>query len=255
MSSVSASAPRIGFDRFLALDWVSSAMRVRAGVGSREDLVQLLNEAGLTLAARKKTLTLLNRLWLDPRPELVDFSDRGVAAWKEGSGIPPAVLAWGMTVAAYPFFAKVAELVGRLTAIQGDCRATEVHRRMEELFGQREGTRRMTNMALQTQADWGVIERTNRGQSIARRPPVAVTDYHVAAWLIEAALRAVGRAVPVSAAGSMAVIYPFALAMPLAIVISRTGALELRQEGPGQQLVQIKERYGRASSALAAVST
>lgn len=243
MSFVSASAPRIGFDRFLALDWVSAAMRVRAGVGSREDLVQQLDEVGLTLAARKKTLTLLNRLWLDPRPELVAFADRGVAAWKGGTGVPPAVLAWGMTLAAYPFFAKVAELVGRLTAIQGDCRATEVHRRMEELFGQREGTRRMTNMALQTQADWGAIERTNRGQLIVRCSPIQLNDDRIAAWLIEAALRCVGRAVPASTVGSMAVIYPFALAMPLAMVIARAGELELRHEGPGQQLLDIRERH------------
>jgi hypothetical protein len=244
VSSVSASAPRIGFDRFLALDWVSAAMRVRAGVGSREDLVQQLDEAGLTLAARKKTLTLLNRLWLDPRPELVAFADRGVAAWKGGTGVPPAVLAWGMTLAAYPFFAKVAELVGRLTAIQGDCRATEVHRRMEELFGQREGTRRMTNMALQAQADWGAIERTSRGQLIVRRSPIPLNDDRIAAWLIEAALRYAGHAVPASMVCSMAVIYPFALAMPLAMVIARAGELELRHEGPGQQLLDIRDRHG-----------
>jgi hypothetical protein len=242
VSSVSASAPRIGFDRYLALGWVSAAMRLRAGVGSREELIQLLDEAGLTLAARKKTLTLLNRLWLDPRPELVAFADRGVAAWKAGIGVPPAVLAWGMTLAAYPFFAKVAELVGRLTAIQGDCRATEVHRRMEEQFGQREGTRRMTNMALQTQADWGAIERASRGQLIVRRPPMLLNDDRVAAWLIEAGLRYAGRAVPASAVGSMAVIYPFALAMPLAMVIARAGELELRHEGSGQQLVDLREQ-------------
>jgi len=242
VSSVSASAPRIGFDRFLALDWASAAMRVRAGVGSREELVQQLNEAGLTLAARKKTVTLLNRLWLEPRPELDAFRDRGVAAWKAGTGIPPAALAWGMTLAAYPFFAKVAELVGRLTAIQGDCRATEVHRRMEELFGQREGTRRMTNMALQTQADWGAIERSGRGQKIARKEAIRLSDDRVVAWLIEAALRYAGRAIPASTVGSMAVLYPFALERPLAMVMTQAHALELRYHGPGEQVVDIKDR-------------
>lgn len=244
MTSVSASAPRIGFDRFLALDWVSAAMRVRAGIGSRDELVQQLDEAGLTLAARKKTLTLLNRLWLEPRAELGAFSERGIEAWKGGQGIPPAALAWAMTVAAYPFFAKVAELVGRLTALQGDCRASEVHRRMEELFGQREGTRRMTNMALQTQADWGVIDRTERGQKIVRREPIRLSDSRCVAWLIEAALRYSGRAVPASSFGSMAVLYPFELEQPLAMVMAQADSLELRYHGPGEQLLDIRERYG-----------
>ena len=243
MSSVSASAPRIGFDRFLALDWVSAAMRVRAGIGTREDLVQQLNEASLTVAARKKTVTLLNRLWLEPRPELGAFCDRGVAAWKAGTGVPPGAMAWGMTVAVYPFFAKVAELVGRLTAIQGDCRATEVHRRMEELFGQREGTRRMTNMALQTQAAWGAIERIDRGQRIVRRDPVRLSDDRVMAWLIEGALRYAGRAVPASSVGSLGVLYPFVLERPLAMVMAQAEGLELRYHGPGEQLVDVRERH------------
>ena len=54
---------------------------------------------------------------------------------------------WGMAVATYPFFGKVAELVGRLSAIQGDCASAEVHRRMSETYGEREGTRRMTEVA------------------------------------------------------------------------------------------------------------
>jgi hypothetical protein len=237
---VSASAPRIGFDRFLALDWVSAAMRVRAGIGSRDELVQQLDEAGLTLAARKKTLTLLNRLWLEPRAELAAFSDRGIEAWKGGQGIPPAAMAWAMTVTAYPFFAKVAELVGRLTALQGDCRASEVHRRMEELFGQREGTRRMTNMALQTQADWGAIERLERGQKIVRRDPIRLSDDRLVGWLLESALLYAGRAVPAASAGSMAVLYPFALERPLAMVITQADQLELRYHGPGEQVLGLR---------------
>lgn len=237
---MSASAPRIGFDRFLALDWVSAAMRVRAGIGSRDELVQQLDEAGLTLAARKKTLTLLNRLWLEPRAELAAFSDRGIEVWKGSQGLPPAAMAWAMTVAAYPFFAKVAELVGRLTALQGDCRASEVHRRMEELFGQREGTRRMTNMALQTQADWGAIDRTERGQKIVRRQRIRLTDDCLVGWLIESGLLFAGRAVPASSFSSMPVLYPFVFERSLAMVMSRADQLELRYHEPGDQMLDLR---------------
>ena len=40
-----------------------------------------------------------------------------------------------MAISAYPFFDKVAELTGRLTAIQGDCASVEIHRRMAETYG------------------------------------------------------------------------------------------------------------------------
>lgn len=217
-------------------------MRVRAGVGTPEDLIALIDEAGLTLAARKKTMTLLRRIWLVPRDELIPFCDQGLEVWREGAGTPPAALAWGMTIVAYPFFARVVELVGRLTSLQGDCRASEVHRRMEEMFGQREGTRRMTNMALQTQADWGVIDRGERGQLIVRKEAIRLVDDRLVAWLIEAGLRHAGRSVPAASAGSLPVMYPFTFERPLAMVIANAPGLELRYHGPGEQVLDIRER-------------
>lgn len=127
-------------------------MRVRARIDRREELVQQLDDAGLTVAARKKTLTLLKRLWLEPRAELGAFSDRGVATWSAGTGVPPAALA----------------------------------------------------------------------------------------WLIEAALRYAGRAVPASTVGSMGVLHPFALERPLAMVMAQAEGLELRYHRPGEPVVDIR---------------
>ena len=55
---------------------------------------------------KKKTRTVLNRLWLEPRAELVDYADRGVAIHKDAADIPVAALCWGMAVATYPFSAR-----------------------------------------------------------------------------------------------------------------------------------------------------
>ena len=89
--------------------------------------------------------------------------------YREAPDTPIAALTWGMALATYPFFGKVAEIVGRLTALQGDCASAEVHRRMAEIFGEREGTRRMTNMVLQSQVNWGAIERVDKGKRIVRK--------------------------------------------------------------------------------------
>ena len=48
---MNVSAPRIGFDRFIHLDWATAALKVRAGVAQREDLEALLDAAGLGAAA------------------------------------------------------------------------------------------------------------------------------------------------------------------------------------------------------------
>ena len=186
------AGPQIGFDRFIHRDWVSAALRVRAGLCEMHELNELLKSSHSGDAAKKKTRTVLKRLWLEPRPELVDFADRGVQIYREAPDTSVAVLGWGMAIATYPFFGRVAEIVGRLTALQGDCASAEVHRRMSEIFGEREGTRRMTNMVLQSQANWGAIERIKNGKRLVKKPKIDVGGNLMTAWLVEACLRYAG---------------------------------------------------------------
>jgi hypothetical protein len=237
---MTSSAPQIGFDRFIALEWAATALRVRADLARLEDLNAALDAAGLGVAARKKTRTVLNRLWLEPRPELADFAERGVAIYKVDPSVPIAALTWGMAIATYPFFGKVAELVGRLTALQGDCTSAEVHRRMSEIYGEREGTYRMTNMVLQSQASWGAIERADKGKRIKRMKPIVVSSDQAVAWLVEAALRYVGKALSIPALSSQAALYPFVLDQPLGYLASRSPNLVFHSLGPSSPVVALK---------------
>lgn len=228
---------------------------MRAELETLEDLNAVLDAVGLGVVARKKTRTVLNRLWLEPRPELAEFAERGVAIFKAEQGISIAALTWGMAIAAYPFFGKVAEVVGRLSALQGDCASREIHRRMSETYGEREGTYRMTNRVLQSQASWGAIERVEinslganldsrqvgpRGKRIKRLKPIVVSDEQAVEWLVEAALRYVGKAVPVPALSSQAVLYPFVLDQSLGHLVSKSPNLIIHSQGPNSQMVALK---------------
>lgn len=234
------AASQIGFDRFIPLEWAAVALRVRADLATLEDMNAALHAAGLGVAARKKTRTVLNRLWLEPRPELADFAERGVAIYKADLSVPIAALTWGMAIATYPFFGKVAELVGRLSALQGDCASAEVHRRMSETYGEREGTYRMTNMVLQSQASWGAIERVEKGKRLVRMKPIVVSNEQTVAWLVEAALRYFGKAVSVPTLSSLAVLYPFVLDQPLGYLASKSPNLVVHSQGPSSQFVALK---------------
>lgn len=236
-----ATAPRIGFDRFIALDWATAALKARAGLAGLEELNALLDAAQLGAAAAKKTRTVLNRLWLAPRPELIDFADRGATLF-QAKRAGSAALSWGMAIATYPFFGKVAELIGRLSTLQGDCAAAAAHRRMSEQYGEREGTYRMTNMVIQTQVDWGAVERVGQGRRLSRRPARIIADDEAVAWLIEAALRYAGKGIPVSALPTLAVLYPFALDGLPAFIASTSPRLELRSEGASSQWVTLRQR-------------
>jgi hypothetical protein len=238
---MNVSAPRIGFDRFIHFDWATVALKIRADVAQREDLEALLDAAELGTAARAKTRTVLNRLWLAPRAELVDYADRGAAIFKANPDVPVAALHWGMAVATYPFFGKTTELIGRLSALQGDCASAEIHRRMSETYGEREGTYRMTNMVIQSQVSWGAVDRVEKGKRVPRLTPSVVDGEELTAWLIEAVLRYACRPLAISRLQSQPVLFPFNLTQPLAYLVSKSEHLAVRAEGPGNRLVALRE--------------
>lgn len=234
---MNTAAPKIGFDRFIKGEWATMAVKVRAGQAERGDVMALLESDGLSVAARKKTRTVLNRLWLEPRDGLVDFANRGVALYQSGASL--TVLHWGVSIATYPFFAHVAEMVGRLTAIQGDCATTEVHRRMSERYGEREGTYRMTNMVLQSQADWGAISRIESDKRLVRTTLTMVAGTELTGWLLEAAVRSAGKSIPATAFASLPTLYPFSIEASVSYAAAENPSLELRSVGAGKEVVAL----------------
>jgi hypothetical protein len=235
-------APQIGFDRFIRLDWAAAALRVRSGAAEISELDQILTDAHAGPEAKKKTRTVLNRLWLEPREELTDLASRGVDIFTRVKEPQIAALTWGMALAVYPFFAKVAEIVGRLTSIQGDCTTAEVHRRMAEIYGEREGTRRMTNMVLQSQVDWSLLSKSDNGKTLARKPSIAVQSPETVQWLSEALITHMGRPLGLDALAGQPTLFPFSLGDNLGYVLSSTEALDIRADSAGSRIVSLTVR-------------
>ena len=240
---MNSPAPRIGFDRFIQLEWVAAALLVRAGKANLDELNALLAASHLGKEAKAKTRTKLNALCMEPRTELADFIGRGVIHFSN-AGAPDdiAPFAWGAAIATYSYFGKVAEFTGRLTSIQGDCSTAEIHRRMSEVYGDREITKRATQAAIQTQANWGAVERVAKGKRVIRLVPTAIDSEELTAWLLEAAVRYAGKPVSVPSLQSLAVLFPFNLTRSLAYVVSNSPNLDLRSEGPSNHGVVVRQR-------------
>lgn len=233
--------PQIGFDRFIHLDWVATVINVRVGKATLDEMDALLDAAGLGKEAKAKTRTKLNALGLEPKADLLDFIDRGVRLLNsfETDG-QTAVFAWGAAITVYPYFGRVAEFTGRLTSIQGDCAVSEIHRRMSEVYGDREITKRATQAVIQTQANWGAIQRVEKGKRLIRLTPTNLVNDQIVEWLVEAALRYHGKAMSIANLQSTPVIFPFTLDVPLAYVASKSPTLELRSEGPSHQFIALR---------------
>ena len=238
---MNASAPKIGFDRFVQLDWVAAVLAVRNGTMSLDGLNEVVKTSGLGKEALAKTRTKLNGLGLQPRRDLIGFVEEGQSVIPVGARPDEiAAYAWGVAIATYPFFGKVAELAGRLTLLQGDCSIAEINRRMSEVYGDREITKRATQAVLQTQSNWGVVQRVDKGKRLIRHAPLTINSDKLTAWLIEAALRYAGKPVSVPSLQSLPVLFPFTLTRPLAYVVSNSPNLDLRSEGPSNQFVALR---------------
>jgi len=240
---MNTSAPQIGFDRFIQLDWVAVALKVRAGTASLDELNELLDTVGLGKEAKAKTRTKLNALVLEPRAGLTDFIDRGAQIFKATENVGDlSTYAWGAAIATYPYFGKVAEFIGRLMSIQGDCAVSEVHRRISETYGEREITKRATQAVIQTQANWGAIERVEKGKRVIRLAPTSIDSDALTVWLIEAAVRYAGIPISANSLQSLPVLFPFSLTRPLAYLVSNCPHLDIRSEGPNNQFVALRQR-------------
>lgn len=120
-------------------------------------------------------------------------------------------LHWTMALAAYPFFAAVAESVGRLLRLQGALTRSEVHRRVAEAFGDRPTVKRATGVAVHNMTQWGGLEFDNKEETYRAQEPRAVGS-GVAMLLLEGALRASGTdSAPLDTLLRSPALFPFGL--------------------------------------------
>mgnify|MGYP000909906459 FL=1 len=116
-----------------------------------------------------------------------------------------------MALAAYPFFAAVAESVGRLLRLQGALTRSEVHRRVAEAFGDRPTVKRATGVAVHNMTQWGGLEFDNKEETYRAQEPRAVGS-GVAMLLLEGALRASGTdSAPLDTLLRSPALFPFGL--------------------------------------------
>jgi hypothetical protein len=187
----------IGFNRDIKMSWLNlvaelvSKGKLSSEIHSAIDDV-LKNKLSVNSTAKRssrgKTITILMKTWARPDSELESLRDRGLALLETSSDSARLYLHWGMTIAAYPFCASVAETVGRLFRLQGETNAAEVQRRVRERFGQRETVSRSTRCVLRSFVEWGVIKDTDKKGVYQAAPKVEMPNSTVMYWMLEALL-------------------------------------------------------------------
>lgn len=249
----------IGYNRTVRLRWLDQVVELMLAGQSDDQIHETLSELlrdQLSLSStakrgsREKTITLLVKTWLRVPAHLVDFRDEGLQLFK--SSIQKSdrlALHWGMTMAAYPFWRAVADATGRLFRLQGTASASQVQRRMKEVYGEREVVSRSARYVLRAFADWDVIHDIRPQGTYVASPTVRVDKSSVAAWLLEGAMYAGNtpsadwRTLLQSPA-----LFPFQLQVVRSDVMTRSGRIEVVRQSVGEDLLILRKKWHEHSA-------
>ncbi len=184
----------IGFDRKLKRGWLDFAAELAISGDDIRDartrlFAHLEGEVGGTTfnSDRGKTMTVLARLWLTPPPAARDLRNRAAAVFRDSSPAGRLGLHWAMALGTYPFFAGVAETVGRLLRLQEDLALAQVDRRLAESWGERAIIHRSARRICRSMVDWGILTESEVRGTYRPAAKIAV-DTRVALLLAEAVL-------------------------------------------------------------------
>jgi hypothetical protein len=192
---------QIGFSQRLQLQWLDrTAGLLSAGSPCAQIKVALTDLLKDQLSVngtaergnREKTVTILLKTWVTVPRDLQPLRDEGLDHYRRLPVEAHLPIHWGMAMAVYPFFAVVAETVGRLVKLQGTAAAVQVQRRVRELLGERETVARATRRILRTLIDWGVLTDAQEKGVYEPTERHRLKDTRLAAWLVEATLLASG---------------------------------------------------------------
>jgi len=237
----------IGFDRKLQLDWLDATVglcqeSLDPGVIAGRLRQHLADEVEGT-EARRKTITVLLRIWVNVPAEHERLRDEALHLATQVNPADRLWLHWGMSLLAYPFFRDVAATVGRLSNLQGTFSQAQVQRRMIENWGQRTTLQRAVRRLLRTFISWDVLRETNVRGSYDVAPPRQTENRELALWLLECTLQANGSEVPLMALVQSPQLFPFDLT-PFAGSLRRSERFVISREGLDLEMVALKCQIG-----------
>lgn len=258
------SQVQIGFNQRIQLEWLERTSSLVLAGSTREEILAALRGllsdqisigGDAERSNREKAITILLRIWATVPDGLRSFRDDGLQLLQRLPAHEHLPLHWGMSMAVYPFFGSVAEVVGRLLRLQGSVPARQAQRRIREQLGERETVARAARRVLRCFVDWDVLRDTERKGVYSAAPVHNIDDLQLKAWLVEAVLRASGAAsAPVKALVQTPALFPFALGSPNGSLLRASGRLELFRQGLDQDVVTLCTNGGAAGSGHATES-
>ncbi len=247
----------VGYSQRIRLEWFEYTVnlilegkdKTAINLALQEFLTDKVSVGGSAKGCnREKIISILRTVWLTPSNELEVLRNTGLnfLSIRPSLSIPndlSIVIHWGMVTATYSFWSAVASHTGRLLKLQGFASASQIQRRIRELYGERETVSRATQRVLRTYIDWGALQETGTKGVYAPKPAIVVNDPRVIAWLIEAVLYVrVNRSAPLKELFDNPGLFPIRIKpIPAESLMAVSPRLDLFRHGLDSELIMLKK--------------
>ena len=230
----------IGFDRYFKRPWMDYCFNLMAsGTDPKQVRALFLDSLVEELPGkdgRRKTFTVINRIWVSPSEELTDLRDDALKLK------PDTIVHWAMCMAAYPFFASVAEVTGRLSSLDDRLSKQQIIRRLYEKYGDREIVERAGRHVLRTFVELGVLISKGRGL-YQKAEKIQIVNKPILPLIVEATIRANGKKImPVKEIVQNFPLFPFQLDQ-LSYEIIDNDRIEYARHGLDKEIYVLKNHY------------
>lgn len=240
---------QVGFSQRIQLGWLErTADHVLAGepadrikgVLQNQLLDQLSVGNNPDRGNRDKAITILMKIWVNPPKKLREFRNEGLGFLRHLSKENHIAIHWGMCMTVYPFFALVAEAVGRLLRLQGALSATQAQRRIREQLGERETVHRAARRILRCYIDWGVLVDSSAKGMYQDSSTRIIDNDSIAAWLYEAVLiSGVKKAMPIGGLRAFPSLFPFTIPVLAPSSLENSPRLDVYRHGLDEDMVRL----------------
>jgi hypothetical protein len=185
-------AKRIGFDRMIEIDWldaIASSIREQKNLNDiRDEMHNLLESEFPQYEARRKTITVLLRIWYKVPSENKAIRDHALLLLPQLNHNDRLWIHWGMILLAFPFFKDITRILNRCFSFHDSCASAEIQRKMEETWGKRYTMKRALGRVLQSLKSWDIIRKESTSENFISRPQIFAQNKEVEFWFIEALL-------------------------------------------------------------------
>jgi len=195
---------RIGFDRTIPLEWLDAVAacvaKGESAVATSQSIWKFLEdvEPGTTHnSGRGKTMTVLNRIWIDVPANAESLKKAAVECIPSVSGEQRLGIHWAMIAATHPFFFDVATNLGKLLKLHGQANRSQIKRRMVDVWGDRATLERAIQHVLKSMMKWGLLRSgPEKGSLVGPDHRIIVAD-GVGHLLAQSVLLSLGQGLPV----------------------------------------------------------